>query len=227
MILVGLLPFGWMSTDLILPHKPLEFFIYADLLLHAIADKIINCSIRPDVDLQQVTTIYFPLTQVRFYKYLFITKHFAVFFTVHWLAPGVHSIGGHGPLKSLDVKRTVKKYRLASGIRDDLVSFCVVAFSVSATCAKLKDHISLISSGVVLECRFDDKKVLGNPISGGKSSCSSLFSENFSDATFTSLIFITASATSHFRFLCWMPVFSALSSVTRTLAISLLLKTSI
>ena len=68
-------------------------------------------------------------------------------------------------------------YRLASGIMDDLVSFFVVYFSVSASCAKLRYHLSLISSGVVLECWFYEKKVLGNPISGSKPSCSSLSSE--------------------------------------------------
>ena len=95
-----------------------------------------------------------------------------------------------------------EQYCLSSGIRSDLVILCVVDFSVSDACDKLKDHLLLISYGVVLKCRFDDKKILGNQISGGKYSCSLPLSDDFCDATRTSLIFLTAGDTSRLRFLC-------------------------
>ena len=55
-------------------------------------------------------------------------------------------------------------YLLASGMTDDLTNFWVVALRVSVACSKLSPHIFLRSSGVVLECRLDDKNVLGGPM---------------------------------------------------------------
>ena len=97
-----------MFTYLILTHNPMEFGLSADLFLHAIIDEIIHCSIRPDEDILSVTTIFFLLNRVSFYKEFFIAKHLAVFVTVYRLAPDVHSIGGNGPLEYLGVKHPVR-----------------------------------------------------------------------------------------------------------------------
>ena len=43
------------------------------------------------------------------------------------------------------------QYLLASGMNLDLTNFWVVALRVSVACAKLSPHLSLRSSGVVLE----------------------------------------------------------------------------
>ena len=49
-----------------------------------------------------------------------------------------------------------------------LTNFWVVALRVSVDCSKLSPHLSLRSSGVVLECRLDNKNVLGGPMSPRK-----------------------------------------------------------
>ena len=72
-----------MSTDLILPHSPMEFGISADLFLCVIVDDLIHCSIRPDKPIQQFVTLLFPLDMISFYKEIFIAKHLAVFVTVY------------------------------------------------------------------------------------------------------------------------------------------------
>ena len=53
----------------------------------------------------------------------------------------------------------------------DLVSLWVVSLRVRATCARPKPQHSLKSSGVLLECLFDDNNVLGKHISGTTTSC--------------------------------------------------------
>ena len=63
-------------------------------------------------------------------------------------------------------------YLLASGMTADFTNFWVVALRVSLACAKLSPHLSLRSSSGVLECRLDDKNVLGSPISVKMSACS-------------------------------------------------------
>ena len=57
------------------------------------------------------------------------------------------------------------RYLLASCINADLVSFCVVAFRVSAAWARLSPQRSIRSSVVVLECLLDDRKVVGSSMS--------------------------------------------------------------
>ena len=65
-------------------------------------------------------------------------------------------------------------YLRASGIIEDLVSFCIVALIVSASWDILSPHISLRSSDVVLECLFLDRNVRGILISFMVSTCSSV-----------------------------------------------------
>ena len=60
------------------------------------------------------------------------------------------------------------RYLLASGINADRIRRRVVALSVRDACATLSPHLSLRSSGVVLECLSLDRKVCG-----GVNSCSS------------------------------------------------------
>ena len=49
----------------------------------------------------------------------------------------------------------------------------MVALRMSVACAKLCPHLSLRSSGVVLEWHLDDKNVLGSPVFVRMSACSS------------------------------------------------------
>ena len=62
------------------------------------------------------------------------------------------------------------QYLLASGINDDLVSICVVAFRVSAAWARLIPQRSHRSSDVVLDCLLAERKVFGSSISSMGSS---------------------------------------------------------
>ena len=64
------------------------------------------------------------------------------------------------------------RYLLASGTDADLTTFWVVDLRVSVACAKLSPHISLRSSGVVLECQLKDKNFLGGPMYFRVSACS-------------------------------------------------------
>ena len=57
------------------------------------------------------------------------------------------------------------RYLVASGMTADLTNFWVIALSLIVACAKLSPHLSLRSSGVVLECRLDGKNILRSPIS--------------------------------------------------------------
>ena len=65
----------------------------------------------------------------------------------------------HYNLLTLNMKSA--RYLQLSGIISNCTSFCVVDFSVSATCATLIPHRLLKSSDVVFKCRSSDKKSRG------------------------------------------------------------------
>jgi hypothetical protein len=65
------------------------------------------------------------------------------------------------PLSLLTLNILSVSYLLAKGISAERMRRLVVAASVSVSCATLSPHLSLSSSGVVLECLSLERKVCG------------------------------------------------------------------